>query len=163
MKREDWAMMLDRYDKSKDSKFCFTEFCQLWVPWAEVYKKEMVNRSHTGVNDFHKYTVQTRKLVKDLLYSLATAEENFEANRFKITGGHFNTSTELFNWLDANKDGHITFEEFCSVLKQNGLKFNEAAGRNLFDQWDKDKDGKIAFSEFHTVNKNAICVDYLHA
>jgi Ca2+-binding EF-hand superfamily protein len=35
--REDWAMILDRYDHSKDGKFNFTEFCQLWHPWTANY------------------------------------------------------------------------------------------------------------------------------
>jgi len=48
-------------------------------------------------------------------------------------------------------------------MKEGGLKVNSNSGRNLFDQWDKDKDGGIQFSEFHVVNKNAICVDFLHA
>ena len=108
MNREDWAMILDRYDASKDGKFNFSEFCDLWVPWTEVYKRTMVNRSQTNVSNFKNYTVQTRKLVKDLLYSIATAEENFESNRFKITGGHYNVSHELYDWMDVNKDGAIT-------------------------------------------------------
>ena len=163
MNREDWAMILDRYDASKDGKFNFSEFCDLWVPWTEVYKRTMVNRSQTNVSNFKNYTVQTRKLVKDLLYSIATAEENFESNRFKITGGHYNVSHELYDWMDVNKDGAITQDEFTSTLKEGGLKLNEHSVRNLFEQWDKDKNGKIEFGEFHTVNKNAICVDYLHA
>jgi len=66
MTREDWAMMLDRFDKSKDSKFCFTEFSSLFLPWAEVYRRTMVGRSMTQVQNFQQYTVQTRKLLKDL-------------------------------------------------------------------------------------------------
>lgn len=163
MNREDWAMLLDRFDTSLDSKFSFTEFCTLFLPWDKVYKKEMVNRSKTDVKNFHQYTVQTRKMLKDLLYCLVLAEQNFENNRFRTSNGNFDVSTELFNWVNVGKTGFITFEEFTNCLKQNKVKVSKHSSRNLFDQWDKDKDGKIAFKEFHTVNKNAICVDYLHA
>jgi hypothetical protein len=123
----------------------------------------MVNRAQTGVNNFKGYTVQTRKLVKDLLYSIATAEANFEANRFKITGGHYNVSHELYDWLDTDKSGSVTLEKFTGALKGQGVKLNDHMAQNLFEQWDKNKNGSIEFGEFHTVNKNAICVDYTHA
>jgi len=163
MTREDWAMMLDRYDTSLDSKFSFSEFNTLFLPWTEVYKKEMVNRSKTDVKNFHQYTVQTRKMLKDLFYCLVMAEKNFENNRFKTSNGVFDVSTEVFEWINTGKTGFITCEEFTTCLKSNKVKVSEHSARQLFEQWDKDMDGKIAFKEFHTVNKNAICVDYIHA
>jgi len=97
-------MLLDRYDTSKDGLWCFTEFSQLFLPWTSNYRSTMVGRSRTEVSSFHAYTVQTRKLLKDLLYSLLQVQENFEANRFKVTAGHYASSNQLFDWIDTTKD-----------------------------------------------------------
>ena len=47
----------------------------------------------------------------------------------------------LFDVVDRNHDGHITWEEYKSVMETRG--FNEPSARAAFDFLDKDKNGKI--------------------
>jgi len=69
----------------------------LWAPYTPEYRKTMTNRSLLQVSAFTQYTVQTKKLLKDLLFSVVTMLENFESNKFKITNGLVANSNELFD------------------------------------------------------------------
>jgi Ca2+-binding EF-hand superfamily protein len=160
MNREDWAIILDRHDRDKDGFLNFAEFTEIFAPYTPEYRKTMTNRSLLQVSTFYQYTVQTKKLLKDLLFSVVTALENFESNKFKITNGVVANSNELFDLLDANKDGYITFHEFKATLVGLGLRMSEQSGKLLFDLFDKNADEKISYGEFHAANKNSVCVDY---
>jgi len=129
------------------------------LPYTPEYRKNMVNRSLIDIKKFNSYTVQTKKLLKDLLFSCVTSLENFEGAKFKVTCGVVANSNELFDLLDDNKDGFITFNEFRTVLADNQVKMSENLGKLLFQLFDKDADEKISYGEFHTPNKNFVCVD----
>jgi len=161
MNREDWAVILDRHDRDKDGFLNFAEFVEIFAPYTPEYRKTMRNRSLLQVSTFYQYTIQTKKLLKDLLFSIVTALENFESNKFKITNGVVANSNQVFDLLDANKDGVVTFNEFKETVVGLGVKISENSGKLLFELFDKDADGKVSFGEFHAANKNAICVDYL--
>jgi len=160
MNREDWAIILDRHDRDKDGFLNFAEFTEIFAPYTIEYRKTMTNRSLLQVSTFYQYTVQTKKLLKDLLFSVVTALENFESNKFKVTNGIVANSNELFDLLDANKDGYITFTEFKDTLVGLGVRMSEQSGKLLFELFDKNADEKISYGEFHAANKNSVCVDY---
>ncbi len=159
MNREDWAIILDRHDRDKDGFLNFAEFTEIFAPYTPEYRKTMTNRSLLQVSTFYQYTIQTKKLLKDLLFSVVTALETFESNKFKITNGVVANSNELFDLLDANKDGYITFHEFKATLVGLGLRMSEQSGKLLFELFDKNADEKISYGEFHAANKNSVCVD----
>lgn len=50
---------------------------------------------------------------------------------------------KLFDEVDADKDGLITFEEFLKFLNTNEIAKDEAEAKSLFDVLDLNKDGKI--------------------
>lgn len=153
MNREDWANIIDRFDRDRDQYLSFTEFSELFAPHTHTYRKTMQERSLTDVKRFKELTVQSKKMSKDLLYSIVTHLENFECNKYKMTGGAIHVTNECFDFLDRNKDGYITFNEFSSALKECGIKSNNNDLKLLFDHFDRTKDGKISFGEFHTPTK----------
>jgi len=153
MNREDWALIIDRFDRDGDQYLSMSEFSEIFTPYTVVYRKGMVDRCPKDIANFSDYTIQTKKYVKDLLYSVVTALENFECNKFKITGGLVHVSNEVFDFLDRNKDGYITYNEFSATLKENGVKCPNPDCKILFDTFDKKKNGKISFGEFHTPTK----------
>ena len=152
--REDWAILIDRYDKDRDGYLSFSEFIEIFAPYTKNYRDTMTQRSTTNVEKFFDYTVQTKKLLKDLLYSCVTCEENFEHAKYKVTKGIVAVSNELFDLLDTDKDGYVSVSEFGDYLKAHAIKASAQNVRLLFDQFDKNKDGKISFGEFHRPTKN---------
>lgn len=51
----------------------------------------------------------------------------------------------LFKSLDSDKDGSITFEQFCEAI---GLKPTHSVSQRLFELFDTDASGLMDFSEF---------------
>ena len=148
--RADWENVIARYDVDNDGMLCFSEFNLLWVPYTKNYRSSLEKKGPKLCDKFSNYTVQSRKCIKDLLYSIVTQEENFESNKFRLTGGLVAVSNEVFDFVDKNKDGFVTLNEFEACLKENKVKANDSVIALLFLQFDRDHDGKISFNDFHT-------------
>ena len=58
----------------------------------------------------------------------------------------------LFDVVDRNNDGNITWEEYKSVMEASG--FDEAAARAAFDMLDKNKNGKVDRKELASADMN---------
>jgi Ca2+-binding EF-hand superfamily protein len=158
--RADWENMIARFDLDKDGMLCFGEFSELWKPYTKTYRSSVEGRQQNLCTKFSAYTVQSRKLLKDLLYSVITSEENFEAGKFRLTGGLVSVSSELFDFIDKNKDGFVTLNEFGACLVENSVKVSKAVLGNVFNQFDRDHDGKISFDDFHTPKQVTIATAY---
>lgn len=148
--RTDWENIIARFDMDRDGMLSFSEFSCMWVPFTKTYRTALEGRSAKLCEKFSNYTVQSRKLLKDLLYSVVTSEENFEANKFRLTGGLVVVSNEVFDFIDKNKDGFVTLQEFAACLKENNVKIGKSVLGLLFEKFDRDHDGKISFDDFHT-------------
>lgn len=156
MNKEDWCILLDRFDRDRDAHMNLIEFSEVFYPTTKGYRSKMAERSRLQGKAFRDFTIQTQKLVKDLLYSIVKAEENFEINKFRISGGSVTISNQIYDWIDANANKLIGFDEFSQTLQKNGVKANIKAMRAVFDQFDKDKNGNVSFAEFHTPIKNDV-------
>merc|ERR1712151_28987 len=99
--------------------------------------------------------------VRDLLYSVRLSFDNFEFNKHKMTGNSISIANEVFDFLDRNKDGYITLNEFQAALGDAGVKGSKLDFSNLFNMYDTNNDGKISFNEFHNPGKTAD-VEALH-
>jgi Ca2+-binding EF-hand superfamily protein len=161
MTREDWAVVLDRFDCDLDSYLSFSEFSRIFTPDTKEYKTAMNSRLGKGEKEFKQLTLQTKKLVRDLLYAVRTLEDNFENNKHRITGNSISIANEIFDHLDRNKDSLITLNEFTASLADAGVTGSKTEFLNLFTMFDVDKDGKVTFKEFHNPGKTAE-VEVLH-
>lgn len=156
MNKEDWCVIMDRFDWDNDGHLSMVEFSGVFYPYTKQYRSKMQERSRMKGKNFKDYTIQTQKLVRDLLYSVVKGEENFEANKFRISGGSVSISNQLFDWLDVNNNKTIGFDEFSKNLQNNSVKSSLHQIRAVFDQFDKSGDGRVSFCEFHTPIKNDI-------
>jgi hypothetical protein len=78
----------------------------------------------------------------ELLHKWATGSMNEDSG----TVGERITS--LFDSLDADHSGVLTYEEFRSLLTKHGLLLNKATTDTLLERVDQDKSGAISKSEF---------------
>lgn len=156
MNKEDWCIIMDRFDRDRDGHLNESEFSSVFFPHTIQYKHKMSERSRFAVKSFKDYTIQTMKLIKDLLYSVVKCEENFEVLKFRISNGSVNVSNLLFDWLDEDKDKHIGYDEFDRPLKFYKIVATKGCKRAVYDQFDKSKNGRIEFVEFHTPIKNDV-------
>ena len=155
MDRESWALMLDIFDDDKDGFFSFSEFNEIWMPYTKEYKTTMTARTGHSYTKMSDLTVQTKKLIKDLLYSLITTQENFEYNKYRMTGSLVAISNEMFDFIDQNKDGYITANEFQACLVESKVKGSKNDYKVLFKLFDSNRDGKVSFNEFHSPGRSA--------
>lgn len=110
------VMILDKYSTKNDSNLDFYDFCSIFAPYNDAYRKALFERGRRGVMEYKNYTRQTQRLIKDLLKSLAISLMNFELNKDRITNGDIVTSNELFDFLDLHKNGAVSFKEFENQL-----------------------------------------------
>jgi calcium-dependent protein kinase len=54
--------------------------------------------------------------------------------------------TRLFQQLDVNRDGELSFEELKGGLEKEGLKVADI--KALMDRMDADHNGKVNYTEF---------------
>ena len=69
----------------------------------------------------------------------------------------FKTLKKAFYELDRHRQGHITFDKFCTILTDWGFEAKDSQFRQLFNWLDYDKDQKISFQDL----KNSIGLEIL--
>ena len=59
-----------------------------------------------------------------------------------------------FKYLDQDRDGQLTWEEFSRVMRRQGVKVTETAMQMLFEQMDVDNSGAVDFEDFEKFMKS---------
>jgi hypothetical protein len=95
--------LVDRYDKNSDGHLDFYDFADIFAPYTEGYRKALFERGKRAVNTYKDYTIQTQRLMKDLLKSLGVSLVNFEISKDKVAYGDILLSNDLFDYLDKFK------------------------------------------------------------
>ena len=55
---------------------------------------------------------------------------------------------DLMTKMDKNKDGYLSFEEFCVGLRMLGIIITNQEEHTLMRQFDVNQDNKISLQEF---------------
>jgi len=55
---------------------------------------------------------------------------------------------DLMTKMDKNKDGYLSFDEFCSGLRMLGIIVTHQEEHTLMRQFDVNQDNKISLQEF---------------
>lgn len=98
---------------------------------------------------FANYTVQTQKLIKDILQTIIVVELGFLHNNIIACKEVIENSDQVFSMIDINNKGHVDFYDFCVAWQKIESKsaYSSHMLKVLYDQFDRDKDGLISYEE----------------
>jgi Ca2+-binding EF-hand superfamily protein len=65
----------------------------------------------------------------------------------QIANAVLDEAQEIFDRIDENGDGYISFEEFAALMLEMDHTRGEAALRASFDAIDTGRDGRVTFGE----------------
>lgn len=147
---DDWEIILSRYDRDKDDCLSFKEFTEIFAPISSEYRKKLNKRSNMKKRKFSNYTVQTQKLLKDILQTIIVTELSFLHNNIVACKEVVENSQQVFTMIDINNKGHVDFYDFCVAWQKIESKsaYSSHMLKVLYDQFDRDKDGLISYEEF---------------
>ena len=132
LSKEDWMLTCDTLEKAAPDR-----------P-AEVAKLRQISSEFTDALGLTKGVQGDRKKFAELFAAFSLAE------MARVKKGEISLTEKLdnaiFDVVDRNHDGRITFDEFKIVMKSYG--FNEDVGKPVFASMDKNKNGTIERKEF---------------
>lgn len=140
----DAELLLERFDKNKDSFLDFSEFKEIFSPFDFEYRTPLLERSAQGYRELRDYTGITRNQLKELLEKILTAEKNLDFSRALVHSRLFS----LFKMMDVRYQGLITVQDLSEALEAFGLRTSRKELCGLIDKFDYDYDGMISFEEF---------------
>jgi len=149
LSNEDLSIILSRYDRDKDECLSFKEFTEIFAPISSEYRKKLNKRSNMKKKKFANYTVQTQKLIKDILQTIIVVELGFLHNNIVACKEVIENSDQVFSMIDINNKGHVDFYDFCVAWQKIESKsaYSSHMLKVLYDQFDRDKDGLISYEE----------------
>ncbi len=95
----------------------------------------------------------TEKYMEDNVATFPDSSVEFVVQKIKSGAGAFSSMQEyaiaLMKALDSNNDGFISFDEFCSGLKQMNIFLTDHQVHTLVRKFDHNNDGRISMEEFY--------------
>jgi Ca2+-binding EF-hand superfamily protein len=147
-------LFFKRYDKDRDGKLRFSEFCDAIVP-NDAYYGSMLNRRGSSGLNISRYaprneifSYSTRLDFKELFRTHIKVEAASKHTRQRLNQRPLFNVSEAFNTCDLNEDGIVTKNEVKNLIQSRGFYVNEKDVSNLMRKFDKDQDGRISYSEF---------------
>ncbi len=150
---EQLELFFKRYDRNRDGRLTYSEFCDALVPLDPYYARQVNYRRENGIrappyakDDVFRYG--TKLDFKDLLKAHFRAEDESEYQRQKLQRRPYFSVSEAFRTCDLNQTGTISKYELKDLIESKGLYINYRELDSLVENFDKNKDGRISFSEF---------------
>ena len=117
-KENDFKYIIKKYDKNKDNKLNYAEFCHMILPNNVDYKKILENnyRNNKTINE---YTEQEKKIILNLFLSLIKCEDAMQAQKIKLINTPLFTYFEMFEFIRNKKNKLLTSDDISDFLKNN--------------------------------------------
>ena len=117
---KDLKFLIKKYDKNKDNKLNYEEFCHMILPSNTEYKK-IINKNLSNKKNINEYNEEEKKIILNLFLSLIKCEEEIQNHKIKITKVPLFTYFELFEFI-RNKDNKLlTSEDIYNFLRSNNV------------------------------------------
>ena len=127
LSKEDWMLTCSNLEKAAPDR-----------P-AEIAKLRQISSEFTDALGLTEGVKADTKKFVELFAAFSLAE------MARVKKGEMSLTEKLdnaiFDVVDRNHDGRVTFEEFKAVMKSYG--FNEDVGKTVFAAMDRDKNGTI--------------------
>lgn len=151
----DIHLYMARYDRDKDGKLKYSEFCDSFLPIDPFHASLLAKKSPLQVQSM-------QNMRKDLLFYPETREllvtcwrmhfdHEREAEKLRV---QIHQITPLFDHyqcfqlVDTKADGQIDSQEIKELLIKQGIYVSEKEISALIDRYDRSKDGRITYTEF---------------
>ena len=105
----------------------------------------MLSRTRIQRKKFSDYTPETKKIIKEILYSIITSEVRFENNQFTHERGLSEIKREFFRYLDPSEEAVIGNEEFTQALLNRNIRSHTKNFKLFFNMLDQHGNGFINF------------------
>ena len=144
-----------RYDKDKDGRLRFTEFCEAFVPLDQNYAHMINSRqsnhrsgSYVSANPEHVFIPLTLLDFKELWRTHFRVEIMAEDLRHRLEANPLFSLVHAFEVCDLNNSGEVTVNELRHLIQSRGLMISDKEALSLLDKFDKGKRGSVTKAEF---------------
>jgi len=142
--QEELSLYFLRYDKDRDGRLRFAEYCDSFNP-VDQYTQTLLNRRMESDSFMSSQTKDKVRKVWNVHFDLESKAE--EMRQRLIRKPDFRIS-DAFERCDIDHDGVVKGEELQKLLESRGILISNAELIGFMDRIDKNRDGKITFAEF---------------
>ena len=142
----DIKVIYDKYDKNKDNKLNYDEFCDMILPKKYSLAKLVSQRFPPSY--FMGFSFDTKKIISNLFQSMIDTNNENEMCKRWLFYNNGNSGYDLFNMIKKNYANGILKEDIVCFLAENGKFLQPSEIALLMDLFDKNKDGLISYTEF---------------
>ena len=119
-KEKDFKYLIKKYDKNKDNKLNYEEFCHMILPSSKEYKKIFENKFNNK-KSINEYSNEEKKIILNLFLILIKCEEVIQEQKIKLNNCPFFTYFEMFEFIRNKENKLIKREDIYYFLKSNNI------------------------------------------
>ena len=119
-KEKDFKYLIKKYDKNKDNKLNYEEFCHMILPSSKEYKKIFENKFNNK-KSINEYSNEEKKIILNLFLILIKCEEVIQEQKIKLNNCPFFTYFEMFEFIRNKENKLIKREDIYYFLKRNNI------------------------------------------
>ena len=120
LEEKDFFYLIKKYDKNKDNKLNYDEFCHMIFPTSEEYKK-IFDNNFPNKKSIKEYNEEEKIIILNLFLSLIKCEEMVQSQKIKISNCPFFTYFEMFEFIRNKENKLIKSEDISYFLKCNNV------------------------------------------
>ena len=117
---KDIIYLIKKYDKNKDNKLNYNEFCYMILPTGIEYKNNLQNNFYNK-NNINLFNEDEKKIILNLFLVLIKCEETIQNQKIKMTNCPFFTYFEMFEFIRNKENKLIKSEDISYFLKSNNI------------------------------------------
>ena len=117
---KDIIYLIKKYDKNKDNKLNYNEFCYMILPTGIEYKNNLQNNFYNK-NNINLFNEDEKKIILNLFLVLIKCEETIQNQKIKMTNCPFFTYFEMFEFIRNKENKLIKREDIYYFLKSNNI------------------------------------------
>ena len=153
--QDEIELFFTRYDRDRDGRLRFTEFCDAFVP-LEPHYAQMINSRHSisrsnvfaGAMPEHLFIPITIMDFKEIWRTHFRVEVLAEELRHRLNQNPLFNLENAFEVCDLNGSGEVTHQEIRRLIESRGLFISDKEAKSLMDKFDKGNRGTINKHEF---------------